>query len=88
LNGTPQRWFIAFWEARKTPMPAQSAAARPRTSASVLPCSEPWLSCGPITGNWPSAESTILCSRCGWRWRMKPSTVVSTSSSGKIAKKP
>ena len=30
-----------------------------------LPCSEPWLSCGPITGNWPSAESTILCSRCG-----------------------
>jgi hypothetical protein len=33
------------------------------------------------------AESTILCSRCVWLWRTNPSTVVRTSSSGKIAKK-
>jgi hypothetical protein len=33
-------------------MPAQSAAARPSPSASVLPWSEWRRSSGPITGNW------------------------------------
>jgi hypothetical protein len=57
LKRTSQRGVIAFWAARRPPSPpAQSAAARP--SARALPFSELCLSCGPLTGNWRSAEWT------------------------------
>ena len=81
-------WSIAYPVARTAPIPAHSAATSPITSAVVLPVSEPDFSSEPTIGNCPSAESTISCCKCGLPWKTKPRIVVSTSSRGKMEKKP
>ena len=58
IGAVLERWFIAFCAARKTLVPAHSATAIPTAMPSPLPDSECVLSCRPITGSCPSAEST------------------------------
>ena len=41
-----------------------------------------WLSCGPITGNWLSAEFKTCCWACGSPASTRPKTVDSNNSSG------
>ena len=69
-------------------MPAQSAAARPSPSASVLPCSDPRFNSRPITGNCASAELTIDCCEVVVAVQQEAEQVVRTSRSGKSEKKP
>jgi hypothetical protein len=87
LKETPQRWFVAFSDARKTPIPAQSASASPRTSASVLPGERAVAELRPDHAELAERgiDDPLLEVRVTLE---KPSTVVRTSSSGKIAKKP
>jgi hypothetical protein len=87
-RGTSQIALNAFCAAFNTPIPAQSAPARPRISANQLPDSDFCCSCGPSTGNCCSAEFVMLSRRSGLFSNRNPRTVVSASIRGKIDRKP
>ena len=71
-----------------TPCAPYSRPIRPITRPSPLPCSAGWLAglkLEPTTGNWCSVRMMPEPIDCA---PMKPNTVTTTSSSGKIAVNP
>ena len=88
--GTPHTVFSAFCAALATPRAPRNVRMRPMARAGPVwlsPCTL-FCSCGPITGNWPNAESSTLSFSDGLLRSTMSSTVTRTSSSGNSAAKP
>lgn len=83
---------MAAWAASATPSPPHRANTTPTARATPLPRSRLrltlWPMSSPITGNCPTAESTMRRLRPELPWSTNPSTVTATSSSGNSEKNP